>query len=57
MAHELSRLKLDYPLWIISWHDEVLTARHLVTQQVLTASSIPDLRTKLEHPSQEASDD
>ena len=60
MAHELSRLKLDFPLWIINWSPggfETLTARHLISGQVLTAKSLVELRTLLEHPPQEVSGD
>ena len=53
MAHELSRLKLDYPLWSINWAPggyETLTARHIISGQILTAHSIPELRALLANP-------
>jgi hypothetical protein len=59
MAHPLSRLKLDYPLWSINWSPggyETLTARHIITGQVLSAKSLVELRDQLEHP-EAASDD
>ena len=59
MSHPLSRLKLDYPLWVINWTSdahESITARHLVSGQVLTARSIPELRALLSNPGLEDSD-
>jgi hypothetical protein len=53
MAHPLSRLKLDYPLWSIGWSPggyETLTARHIITGQILKATSIVELRALLANP-------
>jgi hypothetical protein len=48
---ELSRLRLDYPVWAIAWEtpqEQRLVAVYLVTGDILTAPSIPELRALLE---------
>ena len=53
MAHELSRLKLDYPHWSIGWSPggyETLTARHIISGQILVAHSLIELRVLLANP-------
>jgi hypothetical protein len=56
MAHPLSKLKLDFPLYVINWSPggyTTITARHLISGRVLTATSIVELRALLANPPEE----